>query len=59
MKTTLRLRSPADVPGAVRTARFAMVSAGYRIRDEWETAFTATKAARRAAVDRRPLVLDS
>jgi hypothetical protein len=43
VKTMLRLRRPADMPEAVRTARFAMVSAGYRIRDESETAFTADK----------------
>jgi len=46
VKTMLQLRSSDDLLEAVRTARFAMVSAGYRIEDQSDTSFTADKGSK-------------
>jgi len=43
MKKLLPLRNPADLPEAIRTARFAMLNAGFRISDRSDTGFTAEK----------------
>ena len=43
MKKALTLNNPDDLLEAVRTARFAMVSAGFTIDDRSETGFTGTK----------------
>lgn len=43
MKERLALRSADDIHEAVRTARYALVEAGYSITDRSENAFTAEK----------------
>ena len=43
MKQGIPLRSPDDLPEAVRAARFSLSSAGFEITDRSDVAFTAEK----------------
>jgi hypothetical protein len=48
VKHVFPIRSAADLPEAIRAARFAMVQAGFRVSDKSETSFVAERG---SAVD--------